>query len=309
MSPQLINERKEARLGVSAALMAFLFWGASPIYWNFLSEYAYGVILAHRILWSSALLALLITLQNRWAETFLALQTMKSALTLTVTSILIGGNWLLYIAAVNQGNVIEASLGYFICPIMNVLLGVVVLKEKLYFAKLLAIGLVVIGVGYAVLGIGEIPWIALTLALSFSIYALLRKTVQVEAMPGLALESFILMIPAAAYLVFFAGGMTGDVDGSFNHYLILAGSGVITTVPLLLYTFGARRIQLSTLGLLQYIAPTIMFSLGIFMFGDVFTRDDLIMFGFIWAGILVYIFDTFNLADKFRNPGKLAQTS
>lgn len=246
-------------------------------------------ILAHRVVWSLAVVGALLWYRGGWQWLGPAFRDQRTRRTFTATALLITLNWFVYIWSVNAGYVVEASLGYFINPLVNVMLGVVFLKERLRLWQGVAVLLALGGVLYLALGYQTIPWIALTLAGTFALYGLLRKTAPLGALEGLTLETVVLFVPALAYLVYrqwdgaAAFGNTGTTTT-----LLLAGAGVATALPLLLFTAGARRIPLSSLGLLQYIAPTLQFLLGVFVWGELLTPTRLIGFCLIWLALLAY---------------------
>lgn len=279
----------EQRLSRILAVAAFLSWGLLPIYWKALGEVPATQILCHRIVWSAGFTALVLTLANRWGETLAAVRQGRTALLLLVGSCLVSVNWLIYIWAVNNDHVLESSLGYYLTPLVNATLGMVVLRERLRGLQMAAVALAAVGVANLVFAYGRFPWIALSLALTFGSYGLLRKKVQVKPIPGLFWETLGVTLPALVYLVWaeYAG------VGAFGHAgtattLLLAGAGVVTALPLLWFAGAARRMRLTTLGLFQYIAPTCFFSLGVFVYGEPFTSAHAVTFGCIWAGIALY---------------------
>lgn len=275
--------------GFLYALSAYLLWGFLPIFWKAVQTVPALEILAHRMVWSLVFLATVLVVKRRWEWIRPLFHNRRTLLTFLVTSSLLSLNWFTYIWAVNAGFIIETSLGYFINPLLNVLLGVLFLRERVRPRQWAAIVIAAAGVVYMTISYGALPWISLTLAGSFGLYGLLRKTAALEALEGLSLEMLILFIPALGYLLYLA--FTGQ--GSFGHTsgttsLLLALAGVVTAVPLWLFALGARRVTLVTLGLLQYIAPTIQFLIGVFVYGEVFTRTYQVGFSFIWVALLIY---------------------
>ena len=280
------------RHGLLAAGGAFLMWGLLPVYWKGLGRVGPLEIIAHRIVWSAVFSALVLTLQGRWDEIRSAVGLAASRWLLLASSALLAVNWFVFIFAVNTGRVVEASLGYYINPLVNVLLGFVFFRDRLTRVQSLAILLAVIGVGNMVWAHGRLPWISLVLAFSFGLFGLVRKVVRVKPLPGLFLESSLLGIPSALFLVSLGLGGTGALftAGPLIDVLLL-GAGAITATPLLLFAYGARRLRLTTLGVMQYIAPTGMFLLGVLAYGEPFTRVHLVTFSCIWAGVGLYTWE------------------
>jgi chloramphenicol-sensitive protein RarD len=280
------------RSGLLAAIGAFLFWGVFPLYLNLLAPVPALEILAHRIVWCCVFVLGWVAVRGELGAIRAALANPGSRLRLAGSGVLISINWLTYVWAINNGHVIDASLGYFINPLVSVLLGVVVLSERLNRAQWTAVGIAAAGVIYLALVTGRPPWISLVLALSFGLYGLIRKVVAVESLPALATETLVLTPLAAGYLLWV--GLHGS--GAFGRLgmstdLLLLGSGIATAVPLALFAYGARRIPLSTVGLTQYLAPTMQFLLGVFFFGEPFTRARAIGFTLIWCALAIYAAD------------------
>jgi len=279
-------------VGGLCAGSAFLVWGLSPVYWRLLTGVPPFEIILHRIVWSLALLLPLVVFAGQAKELGRAIARVRMLARLSVTAMLVGGNWLIYIWAINTGYVLEASLGYYINPLVNVLLGMVFLGERLRLRQGLAVGLAALGVGIQTIGLGHIPWISLALAISFGLYGLMRKTAAVGALVGLTVETLILSIPAAGFLFY----LDRTARGAFGRYgrttdLILAGAALVTALPLLLFNVGARRIQLATVGLLQYIAPSGMFLLAVLRFEEPVAPLQWVTFGLIWTALAVYSAD------------------
>ncbi|UZP68833.1 EamA family transporter RarD [Desulfovibrio mangrovi] len=280
---------KKVPSGMIAACGAFVMWGLLPLYWKMLGEVPATEILCHRILWSAVFVGGIVTITSRWAELAKALRSRRTLLTMTCSSVLIGINWWLYIWAVNSGHVLETSLGYYINPLVNIMLGFLFFRDRLRPLQLVAIALAAGGVIYQLVQFGKLPWVALSLAFSFSFYGLLRKIASVESIPGLMFETLVLTPIIVCYLLFLhmqGGGAFGSMGSGTD--LLLAGAGVATSLPLVGFAYGARRIRLITLGLLQYVAPSIAFLLGVFVFKEPFSVDHLITFGCIWSALLLY---------------------
>jgi chloramphenicol-sensitive protein RarD len=250
-------------------------------------------ITMHRVVWSFVFLICLILLQRRRHEFVGVLKNGRMLLTLISTAIIISGNWLLYIWAVNNNYLLQASLGYYINPLVNVVLGMVFLREQLRKPQILAVLLAAGGVLYLTMSYGEFPWIAITLALSFGIYGLIRKAAPVGALVGLAVETMLLSPPAVVYLVYLnSQGADAIFRVSLKHDLLLVGCAPLTAVPLLFFTLGAKRIYLSTLGLIQYIGPSGMFLLALFYYDEPFSAAQIWTFVMIWAALVIYSTDS-----------------
>jgi chloramphenicol-sensitive protein RarD len=279
--------------GVIYAVSAFLIWGISPVYWKALRSVPALEIILHRIVWSFIFLVPLVILIQRWQEFVSVLKNFRTLLILLVTALIVGGNWLLYIWAVNNDHLLQASLGYYINPLVNVVLGMIFLKERLRVPQIAAVALATAGVLYLTVYYGVFPWIALTLAVSFGFYGLIRKVAPVGSVVGLTVETLLLSIPALAYLVYLDHLGQGSIFRvSLKLDLMLIGCSVVTAMPLLFFTLGARRLFLSTLGLLQYIAPSCMFILAVFLFREPFTSVQVITFILIWAALAIYSADS-----------------
>lgn len=285
--------------GLLAAAGAFILWGVLPVYWKLLQEVPAYEILCHRMAWSLVLTLGLVFLTGRRAIFRQATKERKNLITFTATGLLLAVNWLLYIWAVNAGFIVEASLGYFINPLINVLFGMIFFREKMRPVQWLALFLAFLGVLYLTIYYGKFPWIALVLAVCFAIYGLLHKKNSLGALDGLCLETGILFLPAAAILVGLAytgGGSLGRIDLSGN--LLLVGTGFVTTVPLLLFGYAAHKIPLSTLGLMQYLAPSINLLLGVFVYGEEFPQARIIGFMLIWTALAIFMAE--NLLRRYR---------
>jgi chloramphenicol-sensitive protein RarD len=293
-----MNDNQSAS-GVLSALAAFLIWGTSPIYWRALTQVGAFEIIVHRIIWSALFLFLLVMGSRRGAELKKTLTSPRLLLILMGTSILVGGNWLVYVWAVTHDRVLQASLGYYINPLVNVVLGMVFLNERLRRAQTVAVCLATLAVLNLALHYGSIPWVSLTLAFSFGTYGLVRKMASIGPLMGLSVEMLILSIPASLWILHLVQTPTGN----FLHFglstdLLLLGTGIFTATPLLLFNFGAKRITLATLGFIQYTAPTGMFLLGITLFHEPFTRVEALTFLLIWTALAIYSWDTVRIHRK-----------
>jgi chloramphenicol-sensitive protein RarD len=278
--------------GTLYALGAYAAWGFLPIYWKLLKGIPPLEILAHRMVWALLVLLGLLAYTRRWDWVRLARHNRRTMMTFVATAVLLSANWFVYIWAVNAGFIVETSLGYFINPLISVLFGSVLLGEKLRGWQKVAIGLALAGVLWLTISYGALPWISLTLAVTFGLYGLLRKTAELNALEGLSLEMMILFLPALAYLIYLLGVdefSLGQVSLLQNVLLVL--TGVITAVPLLLFALGARRVTLTTLGILQYLAPTLQFLIGVFLYNEPFSSTQLVGFGLIWLALAVYTGD------------------
>jgi chloramphenicol-sensitive protein RarD len=277
------------RGGVLAAVLAYTLWGILPIYWKALQEVPPPQILAHRTIWSLLLVLLLLAVRRQWAWLQRILRDPRSLLRSVASACLLGGNWYTYIWAVNAGHVVDSSLGYFINPLLSVLLGVLFLGEHLRLWQGLAVGFALAGVFFLTVAYGAFPWIALTLAGTFGVYGLLRKTASLGSLEGLALETGLLSLPTLAYLVL----LESERSGAFVHAgpatsALLVGAGVVTAFPLLLFGYAARRVTLATVGILQYMAPTLQFLLGVLVYAEPFNQRRLIGFAAIWVALAIY---------------------
>ena len=273
--------------GLIYTLAGFVIWGLTPLFWKLLVSVSAGQLLAHRVTWAAVMLALLLGLQRRWPEVRAVFGSRRVLLTLMATTVLIAGNWLIYIWSIISDQILQASLGYYINPLVTVVLAMLFLGERLTPTLWRCVGLAVVGVAILVWRQGELPWIALALAGTFGFYGLLRKQVRAEAQVGLFLETLFLLPLVLGYLLL----MERRGLGAFGHQgltvdLLLVASGLITAVPLLLFTHGARRLPLAYVGILQFLAPTIQFSLAVFIYDEPFTRTHLVAFSFIWAALL-----------------------
>jgi chloramphenicol-sensitive protein RarD len=274
-----------------------------PLYLAILQSVPVLEILAHRVVGALLFVLLILLVSRQWRWFALTLQQPKTMLVLTLSALLLGLNWLLYVWAVQENRVVESSLGYFIAPLVNVLLGAIFLRERMNRLQWGVIVLAAGGVAFLSLSLGTIPWLALALALAFSGYALLRKIVRVSAMTGLAVEMLLLSVPAASYLFYLeAKGQGHFIQSGMLPALQLTLLGVLTALLLLLYTASARRLSLATLGLLQYLTPTLQFLLGVFLLHEPVAGPRLLGFCFIWLALVVYLLPTLS---PFRHKARL----
>ncbi|KKW67413.1 hypothetical protein AAV94_11315 [Lampropedia cohaerens] len=283
-------QRSEAHVGLMYALAAYGSWGLMTIYWKCVSWMPSLELIAHRVLWTVVLMVPLLVAMGNWRELLQVMRHRRLLGILFVTAALISVNWLGFVWAVNSGRVLQASLGYFINPLLSVLLGVALLGERLRVAQWLAIALAGVGVLWLVIWQGEVPWIGLMLAGTFAVYGLLRKFTPVSATVGLTVESALIAPIALGYLLWSADAAGGShfLSHGWGGAVLVALSGVLTAAPLLWFANAARRLSLTTLGLVQYVAPTTQLLLGVFAFHENFTVNHLIAFGWIWAGLAVF---------------------
>ncbi len=287
------DRNTEQTRGIIYAGSSFLLWGFLPLYWKALDHIPPLQVLCHRVVWTFIFMVLLIAVQKRWAAVRQTLHSKKTILTLSLTAGLLGSNWFIYILALNTDRVLDASMGYYINPLIYMLMGVIFLKEKLKFWQGVAAVLALAGVLSLLVQYGRFPWISLALACTFGLYGLLKKTVRADAVTGLFYEAAVCSVFALIYLVVLAfrgQGAFGTVD--VRSHLFLVGCGVITILPLLLFITGTRIIPLFMLGFLQYLTPTLFFLLGVFVFKEPFIDAYLLAFVLIWAGVIVYSIST-----------------
>ena len=273
--------------------LSFLIWGISPLYWKALAHVPAIEIVLHRIVWSFVLLVPLILIRRKWAEFTATFKSGQGMLILLVSTLLVSCNWLLYIWAVNAGHLLQASLGYYINPLVNVFLGMVFLKEKLRRPQVLAVLLAALGVLYLTIFFGQFPWIALTLAFTFGLYGLIHKTMSMGSLVGLTIETLIAGIPALVCLLYLDHqGLGIFLKRGIGTDLMLMASSIVTAVPLLFFSFGTRRLKLSTVGILQYMAPSCMFLMAVFLFDEPFYKAQVISFLMIWTALAIYSTDS-----------------
>jgi len=275
--------------GVLYGLIAYTLWGSFPLFFKALHGAVPLEIVSHRIFWSAVFLCGLLIIRRQFGSILATIADRSTLLTLMLSTLLISGNWLTFLFAIERGEVLQSSLAYFITPLISVLLGFIFLRERLNRLQTLSVLLATVGVCNLTLQHGQVPWLALLMAFSFGFYGLLRKLAKVEATVGLTVETGLLAPIALAYIVFLG------VDGQGHFFidnlrlsLLLPLSGVVTAIPLLLFVAAARRLQLTTIGFLQYITPSLHFLLAVFLYREPFSTGQLISFLFIWAGLAVY---------------------
>ncbi len=283
--------RRRAASGATTALSAFALWGISPIYFKASAAAHPLEILAHRVIWSVVMLAALLAARGRLVATLQGLRNPRRLSVYLATTTLIGCNWLIFIWALTNDRVLDASLGYFINPLVNVALGVAFLSERLNRRQGIAIGLATAGVGAQVVVLGSLPWVSLSLALTFGFYALIRKRTDVDPVGGLLLETLLLLPASLICVAVMAQTGTAAFATGWWISILLLSAGAVTSVPLILFTHGAQRLPLKTIGVMQYIAPTLHFLLATQVYGEPFHAVDAVTFGCIWAGLAVYSAD------------------
>lgn len=274
--------------GILYSITVYALWGFFPIYWKLLHHVPALQLLGHRIVWSFLLLLGVIFITKRWNEFRVTLNARTFRIYL-IAALLIGVNWLTYVWAVNAGFIVETSLGYFINPLLSVLMGVLLLREQLRPMQLIPVALAAIGVVYLTFAYGQLPWIALLLAFTFGFYGLVKKIAPLGPVYGLTLETGILFLPALAYL----GVVQADSTAAFLHAgitsdLLMIGAGLVTTIPLLMFASAAKQIPLTMIGVLQYIAPTIQFLIGVFIYKETFDQSRLIGFSIVWLALIIF---------------------
>ncbi|WP_261134862.1 EamA family transporter RarD [Bacillus sp. Marseille-Q3570] len=299
------NQKREQVAGVSAGAGAYILWGFLPLYWKLINHVPSEEILAHRMIWSFVFMLIVLGILRRQKKFTQELKELfanrKKLLGLIFAAVFITLNWYTYIWAVNNNHVVEASLGYYINPLVSVLLGVLVLKERLSFWQIISFILAAVGVLILTIHFGSVPWVAISLALSFGLYGLLKKLVALGALTGLTIETLFITPVALLYVSMLeVNGTSAFQFADLTTTLLLIGAGVATAVPLLLFATGANRISLSMIGFLQYIAPTIMLFLGIFLYNEVFSQVHLIAFMFIWIALSIFTLANTRLLARFE---------
>ena len=295
------SNRSETNRGIILGFIAYLIWGLFPAFFKLLPEATPLEIISHRIFWSAIFLLIIVFLRRQTGKIFKTLADRKLLLTLCASTLLIATNWLTFLFAVQRGEVLQSSLGYFITPLLSVLLGFVFLRERLGLLQKLSVLLAFAGVLYLIIEYGRIPWIALTLAISFGLYGLLRKVAKIDALIGLTVETLLLAPVAATYIVYLSySGQATFLSGLTSYNLLLPLSGVVTAIPLLFFVAAARRLQLATIGFLQYLTPSLHFVLAVIVFSEPFFTTQLVSFLLIWAGLVVYSIDAILKHRQFK---------
>ncbi len=294
--PASASNAETERGALVAGIAAFVFWGIIPIYWKLLQKVPAPEILAHRFVWTTVFLAVLLTWRTRWQEVRAILQSRRTMLICLASGIAVSLNWLTFIWAVNANRVLETSLGYFMTPLMNVLFGALFLRERLTRLQVASVLLAMLAVVNLTFGYGHFPWIAIALCGTWGFYALLRKVSGTAAIPGLFFET-VLLLPIATYYLLSLQSHGTLVFGPahWSTSVILVSTGVVTGLPLVWFGHAARHLRLSTIGFLQYLAPSGTFFLSIFLYHEPFTRAHLITFGLIWVALAIFTSETIRL--------------
>lgn len=285
--------------GIGAAVAAYTLWGLLPVYWKALNGATATEILAHRMIWSLLFLLAVLAVRRQWQWVQVMRRQRRLRLTYLASATLLAANWGIYVWAVQMNRVVEASLGYFINPLVSIALGVLVLRERLRPAQWLAIAIAAAGVAWLTYSAGALPWIALALALSFGFYGLLRKQTPLGSFEALTVETLWMFVPAVLWLGWLAGN-NGGIHHDAGLWLLLLSTGVVTAAPLLFFGAATQRIPLTTIGILQYLAPTLQLLLGVVVYGEPFSTAQLIGFGAIWTALAIYTTDSLLAARRYR---------
>lgn len=293
--------KKRMKKGVILAVGAYLLWGLFPLYWKQLQVVPAQEIVSHRVIWSLVFLCIVAILWKHILTTLKIFHDPRIIIIYACSAALLGINWLTYIWAVNSGYIVDASLGYFINPLVSVFLGVIFFRERLRLVQWTAIGFAAAGVGYLTICYGSLPWIGLVLAFSFGTYGLIKKMAPLEALEGMTIEMILLTVPAFLFLLHLETNHAAFFGhtGFANTFLLICG-GAVTATPLLMFSAAARRIPLSMIGILQYLAPTLQFTIGVWIYGENFPRYRLIGFSFIWFALTIYTFEGLYQRQKFN---------
>lgn len=286
------SQNTEAQIGIGYALLAFSAWGFIPIYWKLLNTVPSMEILTHRMVWSVFFLLGLLAVQKRLGEFRELFHSPKYIFMLLGTATLLGGNWFVYIYGVNTNQVIETSLGYFISPLLVILLGAVFLRERLNIWQVVAVGFAALGVLNFIWNFGSLPWIALSLAFTFSFYGLFRKMIPVKPLVGLLMETALLAPLAVVLILFWEVDGTGHFGTAWITDFLLFGAGVVTSLPLLWFINAGKRLRYSTIGFFQYLTPSIQLAIGVYLYNETFTTTHAVTFGLIWTGLIIYSINT-----------------
>jgi len=275
--------------GILSGIGAYLLWGLFPIYWKILHHVPAIQIIGHRIVWSFIFLIIIVISAKQWRNFRYAVSSKKVLGIYITASALLTVNWLVYVWGVNAGRIVETSLGYFINPLFSVLLGIIFLKEKLTLMQWIPVTLAAAGVIYLTVDYGRVPWIALSLAFTFGLYGLVKKIAPLDSLFGLTFETALAFPFALTYLIVVTSQGAGSFpNGNVPIDLLLIATGIITSVPLLLFAYAARNIPLSTVGILQYIAPSLQFLIGVAVYREEFGKSDMVGFGLVWAALLIF---------------------
>ena len=298
---------KAVKSGVLFAIAAYTMWGIAPMYFKLIGQVPAMEILMHRIIWSVLVLVLLVAVTGKINKVKQAILNPKVMQILLISGLLLAANWFIFIWAINNNHLLDASLGYYINPLLNVFLGRLFLGERLRRMQKVAVGLALSGVAYFIVSYGQLPWVALALAGTFGIYGLLRKQVAVDSLPGLLIESVFLLPPAIVYWIWFAGEYSNMLTNDLPLNITLICAGIVTTAPLLCFTAAAKRIMFSTLGFFQDIGPSLMFVLAAAVYGEPLDNSKLVMFAFVWLALGLFSYDSLRQYQKVKKALKQAQ--
>ena len=290
MSGKHPHSDAEIRAGVILGLGAYTLWGVFPVYFKLVAEVAPLEVLTHRIVWAVPFGALIILARRQWLDEGRAFVDPRTVAWLGLAAVSIAANWLIYIWAVQHERILESSLGYYINPLMYVVAGMWLFSESLSRLQLVAVLLATIGVAVLTISLGEFPWVAVSLAALFTAYGVIRKQAPVGAMPGLFVETSLLFLPALGYMLWLGAGQQLEFGKAPGMSLLLLSAGPITVVPLVLFAFAAKRLELITIGFMQFLGPTLQFLLGLW-YGERLTTAHVICFGFVWAAVVVFSID------------------
>jgi chloramphenicol-sensitive protein RarD len=279
--------------GVIFALAAYGMWGIAPLYFKLLHAMPAREILMHRIIWSVLVLCILVLVTGKFKQVTAAAKNLKVMSILLVSGLLLAVNWLIFIWAINNEHLLDGSLGYYINPLLNVFLGRLFLQERLRTMQKAAVALAFVGVAILIISFGQVPWIALSLAITFGIYGLLRKKVAVDSLPGLLLETLMMLPFALIYWISFSSELSNLSTNSLSFNISLISAGIVTTAPLLCFTAAARRLRYSTLGFFQYLGPSIMFIMAVWWFNEPLDQAKIITFIFVWLALAVFSIDSY----------------
>lgn len=298
------HEYHHTKFGLINGILAYIIWGVLPIYWKFLSSYDATIVLSHRILWSFVFMMILITFTKAWPpflhECKKLLQNKKNLISMIIVAFLISLNWLIFIWAVQNGYVIQSSLGYYINPIINILLGVFFLQEKLNKSQITACLIALFGVSFLTLYYGVFPWVSLSLAITFGLYGLLKKIANLHAIYSLAIETMIVVPIVIVYFFITPKAIFITTEGMLGENILLIFSGLATAIPLLLFGSAVKYLTYTTIGFLQYIGPTLMLIIGVFIYKETFTYAHALTFACIWLALILYMTTTFKQFKKLQ---------
>lgn len=287
--------------GILYGIGAYLCWGTFPLYWRLLKDVSAAELLAHRVIWSFSFLVLFILISGGW-DSFQKTLSLRVIASYSIASLIIGVNWFVYVKAVNSGYILETSLGYFINPLLNMLFGIIFFRERFRPVQWVPLIIAASGVGWLTVAYGHPPYIALTLAFSFALYGVVKKVSPLGSLHGLAIETGVLLVPAVCYLAWGAAGGGAFISRGVQTSTLIAGAGIITLLPLLMFATAARSVPLWILGLVQYISPTMNFLIGTLILKEPFTSDQLIGFGFVWTAIIIFLaenwYSKFSVAEE-----------